>query len=319
MFTVAELTAAMEESGRRLTPRTARNWWSIGILPRPQRTGLGRGKGTVSFWPDRRVLHQAQIAYDLLDKGVTLQRIAAAVWLVVGSPVRIDIVRKAFASQIAGYYRRGRGRSRDDLEADDLEADHLWKHVKRFVRQDAWARNGSEDDDEGVALYALTGELLELLFGVGDGAPSLGDSRQWSEDTTDELQSRIEFLARLSRDGSGALPVVRAETVEEAVTWISENASLRRQRDAVRKARRHDWTRARRITRIAIGLLDRAIAAASPEQHVNNRALFTRLAVTWARFLFPVLLALVRNPKQRRLMAKTMSAAAAIVRAGQGK
>jgi hypothetical protein len=166
----------------------------------------------------------------------------------------------------------------------------------------------------------LTRALLVLLCGVGDGAREPWNSRQWSVDTAAELQSQIEILARLSRlDGLGAIPVVRAETVEEVVTWISENASLRRQQDAVKNARPHDWTRARRITRLAIGLLDRAVAAASPEQHVNDRALFTRLAVAWARILFPVLLALVRSPKQRRSMAKTLLAAAAIVRGGPAR
>ena len=145
MFTVTELTAAMEGSGRRLTPRTARNWWSVGILPRPARTGLGQGVGTVSFWRDRRVLLQAQIAHDLLSRGGSLQGAAAGLWL-VGFPAPIEVVREAFAHQIAGHFRRGRGRSRDGLEAG------LWEIVSRFVRQDARARSGSSEDDEGVAL-----------------------------------------------------------------------------------------------------------------------------------------------------------------------
>lgn len=115
MFTVAELTAAMEGSGRRLTPRTARNWWSVGILPRPERTGLGQGVGTVSFWRNRRVLFQAQIAHDLLSRGVSLQGAAAGLWL-VGFPAPIKVVREAFGHQIAGHFPRGRGRSRDGLE-----------------------------------------------------------------------------------------------------------------------------------------------------------------------------------------------------------
>jgi hypothetical protein len=163
----------------------------------------------------------------------------------------------------------------------------------------------------------LTGELFELLCGVGDGTPQPGDSRQWAVDTATELLSRIEVLARLDRlNGSNAIPAVQAETVAEAVTWVSKTASLRHQHDAVINAQPHDWTRARRITRVAIGLLDRADAAASPEQHAANRALFTRLAVGWARLLFPVLLAVVRNPAQRRSMTRTIFAASTIVRRG---
>jgi hypothetical protein len=307
MLTVAELTAAMQGSGRRLTPRTARNWWSVGILPRPARTGLGQGVGTISFWRDRQVLLQAQIAYDLLGRGVSLQGAVAGLWL-VGFPAPSAVVREAFAHQIAGHFRRGRGRSRDGLEAG------LWGLVGRFVRQDARARGGSREDDEGVALYALTGELFELLYGVGDGVPMSGDSRQWAADTATEVLSQIEFLAPLS--GVKAVPPVQAETVEEVVMWISETASLQRQQDAVVNARPHDWTRARRITRVAIGLLDCADAAASPEQHLANRALFTRLAVGWGRLLFPVMLALVRNPQRRQSVTKTIFTAAAVIRRG---
>ena len=307
MLTVAELTAAMEGSDRRLTPRTARNWWSVGILPRPARTGLGQGVGTVSFWRDRRVLLQAQIAHDLLGRGVSLRGAAAGLWL-VGFPAPTEIVREAFAHQIAGHFRRGRGRSRDELEAG------LWDIVSRFVRQDARARGGSREDDEGIALYALTGELFELLYGVGDGVPESAASRQWAADTATELLSQIEFLAPPS--GVKAVPSVQAETVEEVVMWISETASLQRQQDAVVNAQAHDWTRARRITRVAIGLLDRADAAASPEQHVANRALFTRLAVGWARLLFPIVLAVARNPQQRQSATRAIFAAAAITRRG---
>jgi hypothetical protein len=310
MLTVADLTTAMEGSGRHLTPRTARNWWSVGILPRPARTGLGQGVGTVSFWRNRRVLLQAQIAYDLLGKRVSLLGTAAGLWL-VGFSVPFEAVREAFVRQVAGHYRRARGRSRDGLETG------LWEMVERFVRQDARARKGSNEDVEGTALYALTGELLELLCAIGDGTPQQGDSRLWAVETAAELLSQIEVLARLGRsNGSNAIPPVQAEMVEEVVTWISETASLRHQDNAVINAQPHDWTRARRITRVAIGLLDRADTAASPDQHAANRALFTRLAVGWARLLFPVLLVMVRNPVQRRSMTRTIFAASAIVRRG---
>jgi hypothetical protein len=308
MLTVAELIAAMEGSGRHLTARTARNWWSIGILPRTDRTGLGRGSGTVSFWRDHEVLLQAQIAYDLLRERASLENTAAALWL-AGFPVPMKVVRRAFAQQIAGHYRRGLGRSRAGLEAG------LWQHTDRIVRLDARLRTGSSADAMGTALYDLTGMLLELLCGVGEGAPASGDPRQWAVDTAAELSSQIDALARLGRfDGTDARPNVQAEVVEEVVTWISEVASLRRQRDALRRARPHDWSRARRITRVAIGLLDLADAAASPNQHADNRALLTGWALTWARLLFPILLAVVRDPEHRRSTTRAMFAAAAMVR-----
>ena len=310
MFTLADLAGAMEESGRRLTPRTARNWWTVGLLPRPQRTGLGRGQGTVTFWQDRRVVMRAEIAHDLLGRGVSFRGTAAGLWL-LGFPVPLDTVRAAFVDQVAGHYRRGRGRSRDGLEAG------LWQHVGHFVRSDARARGGSAGDEEGVALHDLTGELLELLCGVGDNAPDAGDSGEWSVDTAAELLFQIEVLKPFTqRYGAIEFAAVRAETVEEVATWIRQTASLRRQHEAVTHARQHDWIRARRLVRLAIGLLDRADAAASPQQHAANRALFTRLAVGRARLLFPILLAVVRTPEQRRTATNALAAAAAIVRRG---
>jgi hypothetical protein len=310
MLTLADLIIAMEKSGRRLMSRTARNWWTVGVLPRPQRTGLGRGAGTVSFWRDRRVLGQAEIAHDLLARGVSLRGTVAGLWL-VGFPAPLETVRTAFVDQIADYYRRGRGRSRDGLEAG------LWQHADRFVRLDARVRGGSAGDDEGVALHDLTGELLQLLCGVGDSAPEAGDPGQWPVDTAAELLFQIEVLRPFTRRyGTNELPAVQAETVEDVVTWIRETASLRQQHEAVTHAWQHDWIRARRLVRLAIELLDRADAAASPRQHATNRALFTRLAVGWARLLFPILLAVVRAPEQRRAATNALFAATAIVRRG---
>jgi hypothetical protein len=100
------------------------------------------------------------------------------------------------------------------------------------------------------------------------------------------------------------------------VTWIRQIASLRRQHEAVTHARQHDWIRARRLVRVAVELADRADAAASPQQHATNRALFTRLVVGWAHLLFPILLAVVRAPENRRTATNALFAAATIVRRG---
>jgi hypothetical protein len=264
----------------------------------------------VSFWPDRRVVTQAEIVYDLLGRGVSLRGSAAGLWL-LGRPMSLETVRAAFVDQVAGHYRRGRGRSRDGLEAG------LWQHIGHFVRSDARARGGSAEDEEGVALHALTGEVLELLCGAGDSAPEAGDSGQWSVDTAAELLFQIEKLKPFSQlYGAIDFPAVKAETVGEVATWIRQTASLRRQQEAVAQARQHDWIRGRRLVRLAIELFDRADAAVSPLQHAANRALFTRLAVDWATLLFPILLAVVMAPEQRRSATNALFAAAAIVRRG---
>jgi hypothetical protein len=122
-----------------------------------------------------------------------------------------------------------------------------------------------------------------------------------------ELLFQIEVLKPFTqRYGAIEFPVVRAETVEEAATWIRQTASLRRQHEAVTHAEQHDWIRARRLVRVATELLDRADAAASPRQHATNRARFARLAVDWARLLFSILLGIVRVPEQRRSVTNAL-------------
>jgi hypothetical protein len=254
------------------------------------------------------VLHQAEIAYDLLQMGVGLRGTAAGLWL-VGFPVPLKPIREAFEKQVADHFRRGQGRSRDDLE------EALWQHVQRFVRADARARGGSADDAEGIALGDLSGQLLELLCGVGDSGPEVVRLRQWSSDVAAEVISQLEALRPLvERSDEYVLPDVHAPTVEDIAVWFWETGSLLRQREALRIACPHDWIRARRLAGVAIGLLDRAFTTASPKQVAMNRQLFTRLAIGWGRLVFPTLLAVVRNPDQRRFATGALMSAARIVR-----
>ena len=50
MLTLSALCADIEASDRYLSHRAARDWWTKGLLPRPQRRGIGRGRGTETFW-----------------------------------------------------------------------------------------------------------------------------------------------------------------------------------------------------------------------------------------------------------------------------
>lgn len=312
-LTLPELISTLERSGRHLTARTARNWWSNGILPRPERAGLGQGGGTVTYWKGDggAVLRRAEIAHDLLSQRFGVQRTAAGLWL-AGFAVPLETVQLAFKWQIEEYGQRVLGRSENDFERG------LWDLVGGFVRQDARIRGGLSEDCEGEALYALTGELLELLCGVGDGIPDLQDAGQWAEDLADELLDRINFLAPLAARYRNPIkvPDLRVEDVKDLLLWIGKMASLRRQREAVAEAKLHDWVRARRVVRMLIGQLDRAFNATSPQKHIAHRALFTRLAVVWGFVLFPILLAVVKAIDERRQLTRWVLQLAVAVRRG---
>jgi hypothetical protein len=248
------------------------------------------------------VLLQAQIAHDLLARRVRLDEAAASLW-VLGFQVPFQIVRRAFEHQVSGYYRRVGARPGEDL------IERLWQLSEWFARADARIRKGSVLDQEGQALLSLTGEALTLLFGVGDDD---------AEDTAAEFLTQIEVLKPITEKlrPESKLPTLQAECLEEAIAWIRNMLSVARQRKAVVEARDHDWVRARRIARLAIGTFVRGDAALAPRRHKTNLQLFARMAATYGRLLFPVLLAVTRDDEERRKIAETLFVVAARVRSG---
>jgi hypothetical protein len=81
MLTVKELCANMAATGRDLTPRAARDWWTKGLLLKPRRRRLGRGKGTETFWSDSRVMLRACAAWDLLAERRSADTAILGLWL----------------------------------------------------------------------------------------------------------------------------------------------------------------------------------------------------------------------------------------------
>jgi hypothetical protein len=82
------------------TATKTRDWWTKGLLPHPQRRGLGRQKGTETFWVEPRVIEQAQAAHDLLARHSRAFTAFVGLWL-LGFPVELRLVRSAWAELIA--------------------------------------------------------------------------------------------------------------------------------------------------------------------------------------------------------------------------
>src|SRR5260221_3191778 len=95
MLTLEALCSAMEASGRHLTQRKARDWWTKGLLPRPKRRSLGRAKGTETFWDTPDVLRQAREAYDVLARHARTDIALLHLWL-LGIPVEFRTVRSGY-------------------------------------------------------------------------------------------------------------------------------------------------------------------------------------------------------------------------------
>jgi hypothetical protein len=112
MVNLTELCAEMERSQRHLTPRAARDWWTKGLLPRPRRHGLGRQKGTETFWVESRVLEQAKATHDLLARHSRAYTALIGLWL-FGFPIELKLVRTAWMKLIVRNQPRQHRRAGD--------------------------------------------------------------------------------------------------------------------------------------------------------------------------------------------------------------
>jgi hypothetical protein len=100
MVSLAELCTEMARSQRHLTPRAARDWWVKVLLPRPRRRGLGRTRGTETFWIEARVVEQAKATHDLLARHGRTYTALIGLWL-LGFPIELKLVRPAWMELIA--------------------------------------------------------------------------------------------------------------------------------------------------------------------------------------------------------------------------
>lgn len=80
-----DLLAFLKREGCRVSPYQLLRWHDWGLLPQPRREGLGRGKGTASYYPRTAAL-QARTLARLLAKRRSLRQAGWELW-VLGFPV----------------------------------------------------------------------------------------------------------------------------------------------------------------------------------------------------------------------------------------
>lgn len=113
--TKAELVLLAAGLGRAVTPRLVDDWVSLGLLDRPIRRGLGRGRGSVSGWSVNQVnlFEQLLRARGTARRIKTLCNIPVWLWMAWGDDyVPLRQTRKAMATWAEGSSRTPWGHAR---------------------------------------------------------------------------------------------------------------------------------------------------------------------------------------------------------------
>jgi hypothetical protein len=277
MLTLDELCAGMAASGRSLTPRAARDWWTKGLLPRPRRRGLGRGKGTETFWTESRVMGRTQAAYDLLVAYPSADSAILGLWL-WGFQVDLGSVRAVYRRLISSHFRSVRGRSK--LQLDDAVG-KLAGQVARKSRAPKEALNAITD---------FIFECLGVFYGIDDGLASSGLA------ALGEIAAPY-FTSDVSRprDMADFHP-----TDDELACWlqyVKTMASLPVQRKAITSATDYELMRARRLVHLFFGFLARIARAAKAGDEFEECG--RRLLIVLGCPAVPILITVLREDSLR--------------------
>jgi hypothetical protein len=285
MVTVEELCAEMGRTGRHLTPRAARDWWTKGLLPRPQRRGLGRGMGTETFWASGAILEQARAADDLLTRGSPAFIAPIGLWL-WGFPVDLRLVRASYLKLI-DQRSPWAHRPTKLVEPEDAVGELAAKLAPALLRR------GSPPDVRDSAVDLLL-EILAIFYGADDD-PMI--------DGLANLLTKVSpFLRATMKAQSGcneALDSFVGEYFEPLLEHLQRFGALPRQREAVDTATAYELTRARRIVRLAFGSVMRLAPSAQSEE-VSD---WSRPSVLiFGRPAVPILVGVLREPLGRRII-----------------
>jgi hypothetical protein len=100
-----DLIARAAALGYAMTPRRIDDWVSLGLLDRPRRRGLGRGRGSVASWSEHqmKLLEQLVRARTTARRVKTLANLPVWLWLVWGDEyVPLRQARRALGTWAVG-------------------------------------------------------------------------------------------------------------------------------------------------------------------------------------------------------------------------
>lgn len=283
MLTLDELCADMAASGRHLTPRAARDWWAKGLLPKPRRHGLGRGKGTETFWTEPRIVEQAQAAHDFLAQHSRVNAALLNLWL-WGFAVDLSSIRAIYRRLIIRHYgwvRRHSGQ-RPDGVVGDLAAMFVRKIIKSHGAPTE-VRNAVTD---------LAAPFFEIFYGVSKKLDGYGLAEYW------------ETAAPVLGKGGFADLHPRDDDLETWSRYLKEVASLPAQHAAMSSATDYELIRARRLVHLVFGYLARVTRAAQCEQEFSD--LGRCLLIAFGRPAVPILIMVLRDESLRHKIVSSI-------------
>ncbi len=270
MLTLDHLLADLAASGRSLTPRAARDWWTKGLLPRPQRRGLGRGKGTETFWTTQNITEQAQAVYDLLVWRPQADVAIVGLWL-LGFPVDIRRVREV--------YERAQCRVVSQ-PPDDAASESAVMFVRQNTKIDKIPAHAK---DAGIDLAV---EFFRVFYGAEEPFESFGLEDHWNL-VKPYLNSEAFADMRL-----------RDAEFEPYAKYLKEMGSLPAQREAIVTASDYELTRARRFMHFVFGYIDRVARTVKRDEEIDEFG--RRLLIALGATAIPILIAIFRNNNARQ-------------------
>jgi hypothetical protein len=282
MLTLAELRANMDATGRDLTPRAARDWWTKGILSTPRRRWLGRGRGSETFWTNPSEMQRAQIAYDLLVAHPRADTAILGVWL-HGFRVNLGSIRAIYRQSIRLHFRALRGRNR---RPRDDAVGRLAGMLARHSAKTSAAPKAAQD-----AMADLAVEFLGVFYGLREEVASSGLASLW--------ESAAPYLGGGSLGQNGEIEFHPQD--DDLATWaqyLGQMASLTAQRDAIESATDYELIRARRLVLFAFGVLGRVARANAGREQFEEFG--RRAVVVFGRPTVPILIAVLRNEALRQ-------------------
>jgi hypothetical protein len=288
MLTLDELCTEMAATGRHLTPRAARDWWTKGLLPRPRRRGFGRGRGTETFWIEPGVIQRARATYDLLAEHRGADTAILGLWL-GGFPLDLRLIRKVYQMSIDRHFRSVRGRSQRPLD------EAIGQLAAMLGRQSVTAR--PTPAHVRYAIEDLAVEFLEAFYGLDEEVGSAGLASRW--------EIAAPYLGSEAPRQIGSAEFHPRD--EDLATWaqcLREMASLPAQQKAIASSTDYELMRARRVVLFVFGYLGRIARATATGEQIEKFG--RRLLMAFGRPAVPILITVLREEAFRQKVVSAL-------------
>jgi hypothetical protein len=228
-----ELLAFLRRSGFQISPHQLLRWRNAGLLPQPTRVGLGRGKGTTSFYPKLAAI-QARTLAALLRRRRNLPEAGWSLWM-FGFP--LTAWARAHLLDVLRTQAREAGRAEKALAVKGRLARQLTEQptkelgqIQKVVRQEAMPqvfRMLMQFQLGGLRAAAYTADDWSLLQ---DAVVSMLDPSLLEEVELADPDAFADEMERLTRTASlpqvieaiSALPAQRFEQYRNELQWLAE-------------------------------------------------------------------------------------------------